>query len=121
MMYFSLIAALGALSRYDGSDKISVLKLLIEFEPLKRLYASYRLSDDDGYFRVAEYYNVFLTFLNRKDVRDKLNGLEYHDRYASDEFSIMKANSDALAAELWRFFQNQRGKWNDRFFEYMII
>ena len=54
-------------------------------------------------------------------MRKRLNGLEYGGRYGSDDFAVLKANSDGLAAELWRFFEAQKGKWNERFFEYMII
>lgn len=121
IMYFSLVAALGALSRYEKSNKLEVLRGLIGLEPLKRLFVAYQLSNDDGFFRVAEYYDVFLLYLNKEDVRARLGGLDYANRYESEDFSILKANSDALAAELWRFFQSQKGKWNDRFFEYMII
>jgi hypothetical protein len=116
-----LVAALGALSRYDKKDKIAILKTLIAFEPLRRLFVAYQLSNDDGFFRVGEYYNVFLALLNKSSVRKALNGLDYQSRYSSEEFAMLKANSDALAAELWRFFESQKGKWNERFFEYMII
>lgn len=121
IMYFSLVAALGALSRHSDNNKVDLLTALIQLDPLKRLFVAYGLSDDDGFFRVAEYYNVFLTQLNKRDVREKLKDVDYGNRYESEEFSLLKANSDALAAELWRFFQSQKGKWNDRFFEYMII
>ena len=40
-MYFSLIAALGALSRYDNATKLEVLLALIELEPLRRLFVAY--------------------------------------------------------------------------------
>jgi hypothetical protein len=121
IMYISLIAAIGLLGKYEGEDKLEALRALISLEPLRRLYVAYVLSEDDGFFRVAEYYNVFLAYLNRDVVREKLNGLEYDVRYDSEEFAVLKANSDALAAELWRFFEGRKGQWNDRFFEYMIL
>jgi predicted nucleotidyltransferase len=121
LMYFSLVAALGTLSTYFDHDKIEVLKKLIEAEPLRRLYIVYNLSGDTGFFRVAGYYNVFLDSLNNVEIRTRLAEIDYDMRYESRAFTVLKANSDAFAAELLRFLDARRGTWSDRFFEYLIL
>jgi predicted nucleotidyltransferase len=121
LMYFSLVASLGVLSIHFEDDKVEVLSKLIEAEPLRRLYIAYNLAGDTGFFRVAGYYNVFLDSLNNDGVRKSLGQIDYNDRYASREFAILKANSDAFAAELLRFLDARRGAWSDRFFEYLVF
>lgn len=121
LMYFSMIAAIGALSREDSEQKIEALKTLIGMEPLRRLYVSYGLARDPGFFKVAGAYNTFIHLLGQKETRDELAGLEYDDRYKSAVFAQLKANSDALSSELLRFYEARRREWDDRFFEYMII
>jgi predicted nucleotidyltransferase len=121
LMYFSLVASLGILSTYFEDDKVEVLAKLIEAEPLRRLYIVYNLAGDTSFFRVAGYYNVFLDSLNNDEVRKKLAEIDYDDRYASREFTILKTNSDAFAAELLRFLDARRGTWSDRFFEYLVL
>lgn len=121
LMYFSMVAAIGALSRQHSEQKIDALKELIRMQPLRRLYVSYGLARDPGFFKVAGAYNTFLYMLSKKDVRDELSGLEYENRYESPKFAQLKANSDALSSELLRFYESRRREWDDRFFEYMII
>lgn len=121
VMYFSLVACIGMLSKYEKDDKIDVLKCLISMEPLLRLYVIYELSVDSAFFRLAEYYNTFLILMGNNHNREALKNLEYENRYSSTEFSLLKANSDALAAELLRFFRARHAQWDERFFEYMII
>lgn len=121
LMYFSMIAAIGALSREHTMQKIEALKELIRMEPLRRLYVAYGLARDPGFFKVAGTYNTFLHLLSQQEIREELAGLEYEGRYNSPAFAQMKANSDALSSELLRFYEARRREWDDRFFEYMII
>ena len=121
LMYFSLVASLGALSNYFSEDKVEALSTLIQLEPLRRLYVVYNLSGDTGFFRAAGFYNVFLDSLNNEAVRTRLAEIDYDNRYDSREFAILKANSDAFAAELLRFLDARRGVWSDRFFEYLVF
>lgn len=121
LMYFSMVASIGALSRQHSEQKIDALKELIRMEPLRRLYVAYGLARDPGFFKVAGAYNTFLHLLAQKDVRAELAGLDYGDRYRSSAFAQLKANSDALSSELLRFYEARRREWDDRFFEYMII
>jgi hypothetical protein len=121
LMYFSMVAAIGSLSRDHTEQKIDALKDLIRMEPLRRLYVAYGLANDPGFFKVAGAYNTFLALLSQKAVRDELAGLDYDDRYKCPAFSQLKANSDALSSELLRFYEGRRREWDDRFFEYMII
>ena len=121
IMYFSMIAALGALSRCYDKDKIKALKDLVKLPPLERLFVAYKISGDEGFFRVAGSYNTFLHLLSQQEARDELFKLEYPDRYKSAIFGQLKANSDGLSSELLRFYEARRGGWDDRFFEYMIL
>lgn len=121
LMYFSMVAAIGALSRQHTDQKIEALKELIRMEPLRRLYVAYGLARDPGFFKVAGAYNTFLHLLSQSSVREELAGLDYDKRYSSAAFAQLKANSDGLSSELLRFYEARRRDWDDRFFEYMII
>jgi hypothetical protein len=121
IMYFSMISAIGLLSRYDGADKIDMLVSLIKLPPLRRLAVAYELSGDRAFFKVAQFYNQFLAVLSNGDNRKELRDLEYASRYDSRTFAQLKANSDGLSSELLRFFEARRRDWDDRFFEYMIL
>jgi predicted nucleotidyltransferase len=121
MMYFSMIAAIGALSQEHSNQKVDALKILVKMPPLRRLFTIYRLSGDNSFYKVAGFYNVFVDFLEQAKVREELKNLEYGERYNSATFAHLKANSDALCSELFRFFEERRGKWDERFFEYMIV
>ena len=121
LIYMSMVASLGCLSDQRDGDKVDLLKRLVALEPLRRLHACYELSGDPNFFRVAGFYDVFLRSLNRPKVRDTLTGIEYQDRYANADFTVLKANSDAFAAELLRFVMSKRGIWTDRFFEYLLF
>ena len=121
LMYFSMVAAIGSLSPRDAVDKAETLRSLIAMPPLRRLHAAYALSDDDGFDRVAELYDCFLEKLSDKTIRDEMKGLEYENRYESELFNTLKANSDKLATELARFYEARRGEWNPKFFEYMVL
>jgi predicted nucleotidyltransferase len=121
LMYFSMVASLGELSRSEVADKVQELRKYIEATPLERLFRCYRSADDTNFFRFAGAYDVFLRYLSDDDSRRGLAQLEYEDRYRDRNFASLKANSDAIAAELTRFFFARRGYWSERFFEYMII
>jgi hypothetical protein len=121
IMYFSMVAAIGALSREHTENKIPALRLLIEMPPLKRMFVCYELAGDTAFYKVAGFYNTFLSLLSDRDVREGLQNLEYNVRYNSPEFAHLKTNSDGFSSELLRFYEARRGEWDDRFFEYMII
>jgi hypothetical protein len=121
LMYFSMVAALGTLSREHSADKIAALRALIKMPPLRRLFVAYALASDGAFFKVAAFYNTFLWMMAQPATRKQLHNLEYGARYESEEFALLKGNSDALASELLRFYEARRGLWDDRFFEYMIL
>ncbi len=121
VMYFSLIAAIGLLSKVHDEQKVPALTHLIKMTPLRRLSVVYTLSEDGAFFKVAQFYNQFLSLLGDDAVRRELKNLEYDDRYKSNWFAQLKANSDGLSSELLRFFEARRRQWDDRFFEYMIL
>lgn len=121
LMYFSMVAAIGLLSRERGADKAAALKLLVRMHPLKRLFVAYQLADDPCFYRVAGLYDTFITLLSKEKTRNALRAVDYETRYDSSVFSQLKANSDAFAAELMRFYDARRGYWDERFFEYMIL
>jgi len=121
LMYFSLVASLGELSRFEGDDKVEELKNYIGMTPLERLFKCYGKAGDTNFFRFAGACDVFLRYLSDEDSRSALAELEYDERYGDRNFASLKANSDAIAAELTRFFFARRGYWSERFFEYLII
>jgi hypothetical protein len=89
--------------------------------PLERLAWVYESNRDQSFYRVLGLYNVFLRRASDPDWRAKLQKADYDDRYSVPEFAEMKANSDALAAELTRFMFARRGQWSERFFEYLFF
>ncbi len=120
IMYAGLLFLIGEASKYYGEDKISFVRKHLALTPLERLGLVYESNHDHGFFRVIGLYNVFLSRLSDEAWRAKLN-VEYDQRYSLPEFSEMKANSDALVAELLRFVFARRGQWSDRFFEYLLF
>jgi hypothetical protein len=120
IMYAGLLFLIGEASKYQGDEKISFVRDHLALTPLERLGLVYKNNQDHGFFRVIGLYNVFLSRLSDEAWRTRLN-VEYDDRYSLPEFSEMKANSDALVAELLRFVFARRGQWSDRFFEYLIF
>lgn len=121
VMYASLIAMLGVLSTYRGADINERLREFIVLTPLQRLHRAYLEAGDTGFYKIAGYYDVFLSHLNNGDTRKALTEISYDDRYSHTEFIVLKTNSDALSAELSRFFLDRRGSWSDRFFEYLLM
>lgn len=121
LMYFSMIATIGLLSREHSDQKIHALKSMIELPPLRRLFVCYQISGDMSFYKIAGLYDVFLDVLSEKESRDELKGLEYDDRYDSRIFAHLKATSDALCSELLRFYEARRPDWDNRFFEYMLV
>lgn len=121
LMYLSLVAMLGVLSIYRHDDKNEKLEALVRLTPLERLFHAYKEAGDTGFYKTAGYYDVFLRIMSDKATRETLKGLEYEDRYGNREFCVLKANSDALAAELARFLFDRKGVWSDRFYEYLIL
>lgn len=121
VMYASLVAMLGVLSTYREKDKNKRLCEFIRLTPLQRLHRAYLEVGDTGFYKVAGSYDVFLGFMNDPEARASLNSLQYEDRYQSRDFAVLKANSDALASELSRFFLDRRGVWSDRFYEYLLM
>jgi hypothetical protein len=120
IMYAGLLFLIGEASKYQGDKKISFVREHLALTPLERLGLVYKENNDHGFFRVIGLYNVFLSRLSDEAWRTRLN-VEYDHRYSLPEFSEMKANSDALVAELIRFVFARRGHWSDRFFEYLIF
>lgn len=134
IMYGGLLMLLGEASK-ERENKVSWLQEKLKMTPLERLAWVYEQNQDWNFHRIAGLYHVFLSQLNDSEVREKLNvdpvgeagdeenqGEElYKQRYASPEFASLKANSDGLIAELLRFILERRGKWTERFFEYLIF
>lgn len=121
LMYFSLIAVLGHLSGYHEKNKVEVLRWFIDMTPLERLFVVYHESNDTNFFRFAGAYDLFLRLMNEPHTRSALRDLEYNDRYTNKDFATLKANSDAIAAEITRFVFARQGQWSERFYEYLLI
>lgn len=120
IMYSGLLFLLGEASK-ERKDKVSWLKRHLRYTPLERIALAYDANGDRSFHRLIGLYDVFQAALN-SEVRTKLN-VEYAHRYDHPEFARLKANSDALVAELLRFvFARQANEdWSARFFEYLIF
>ncbi len=118
VMYAGLLLLIGEASKQGA--KIEWLREQLSLTPLDRIAAVYKFNDDRSFARVAGLYNVFLSQLSKQEVREELN-VGYDSRYDNPAFSQLKANSDALVAELMRFVFSRRGVWSERFFEYLIF
>lgn len=119
-MYCGLLMLLGEASKYQNDQKVELVRKSLCLTPLERIGMVYKENSDWGFFRVVGLYNVFLDKISNETLREKLN-VEYDDRYSCKEFAELKANSDALAAELARFIWARKGAWSDRFFEYLLF
>src|SRR6202142_670867 len=97
------------------------MHLSFALTPLERVFRVYQDRKDHSWFRFFGYYDVFLRIMSNSDSRNHLRELEYGERYNSEGFGILKANSDGLAGEIVRFILDRRQQWSDRFFEYIII
>ncbi|OHD85717.1 MAG: hypothetical protein A3J39_00840 [Sulfuricurvum sp. RIFCSPHIGHO2_12_FULL_44_8] len=121
IMYAGLLMLLGETSKYEDNKKIDLVVKALPWTPLDRIAWVYRQNKDQSFFRVAGLYDVFLSKLSDPDLRNILNNIKYDSRYSIPLFSELKANSDALVAELTRFIWCRRNQWSDRFFEYVIF
>ncbi|MBI4567688.1 MAG: hypothetical protein HY719_04750 [Planctomycetes bacterium] len=119
IMYVGLLALLGECSKVRD-HKVEWLKQRLRWTPLERLAAVYEANTDWAFFRLAGLYDVFTGRVSDPCVRGGLQ-VGYADRYVCRAFAELKANSDALAAELSRFVLDRRGSWTDRFFEYLLF
>lgn len=122
LMYFGLLALLGEASSI-GNDpaKVTWVREQLALTPLERLALAYARARDSKFGLVAGLYNSFLESISDPSLRDMLSAVEYADRYDNQEFARLKANSDAFQGELARFCYGQRGRWTDRFYEYLIF
>ena len=120
IMYAGLLFLIGEASKHSGERKIDFVKEGLALTPLERIALVYDQNQDHAFFRLIGLYNVFLSRLSDEEWRSRLN-VDYEERYTLPEFSEMKANSDALAAELLRFVFARRGQWSERFFEYLLF
>jgi hypothetical protein len=124
IMYGGLLLLLGECS-LERDDKVGWLKERLRMTPLERIEYVYRASDDACFFRIAGFYDTFLTLMNSPDVRHSLNveakGESYPGRYKIPNYAILKTNSDGLVAELVRFVLARDGYWSERFFEYLLF
>lgn len=121
IMYAGLLMLVGEASKYDNKNKIEVISNALNWTPLERIGWVYNQNKDQSFFRVVGLYNVFLGKLSDPNLRQELNDIKYEDRYNYPIFSELKANSDALVAELTRFIWCRRNQWSDRFFEYLMF
>jgi hypothetical protein len=121
VMYAGLLFLLGHASCYSGDDRLTFVRNHLTLTPLERIALVYKECKDDGFFRVAGLYDIFLSSMSDTMQRQRLSALDYENRYSDASFSHLKANSDALIAELLRFLWSQRGSWSDRFFEYLVF
>lgn len=124
VMYGGLLALLGEASK-ERKGKVEWLTPLLHLTPLERLAWVYEKNQDWNFQRVAGLYDVFLARLSHENVRDSLKkgsqNDDYNTRFQQEEYRTLKANSDALVAELLRFIMARRGAWSERFFEYLIF
>ncbi len=124
LMYASLLFVIGELSKSSlmtGEQKLQALRDFVALPPLERMTRLYASNEDDNAFRLFGLYNTFLERLSTASTRQELINLEYDARYSSATFASLKTNSDAFASELHRFFACRKGKWSDRFFEYVVL
>lgn len=120
LIYMGLLSLIGA-SSLKGKDKVDWLRQNLSLLPLDRIALAYEESGDESFHRVVGMYNVFLGKISMSENRRALNDVEYKTRYDNQLFSELKANSDAFIGELVRFIFEQRGKWSERFFEYLVF
>lgn len=121
VMYSGLLFLLGEASKHSDEQKLKWVRENLSLTPLERIAKVYKANNDSSFYRVGGLYNTFLDRLSEEALREELNQIDYKDRYQNQTFATLKANSDALQAELSRFVYAQRGVWSERFFEYLLF
>jgi hypothetical protein len=122
LMYFGLLVLLGeASSMGPEAEKHAWVRDQLALTPLERVQLAYNRANDSKFSLVAGLYNSFLESISDPSLREMLSAVAYSDRYQNQEFARLKANSDAFQGELARFCYGQRGRWSDRFYEYLIF
>jgi hypothetical protein len=121
VMYSGLLYLIGEASKHSDRNKLDWVRGNLSLTPLERIAKVYAANNDSSFYRVGGLYNTFLDRLSEKDLREGLNKIDYPARYQNQTFATLKANSDALQAELSRFVYARRGVWSERFFEYLLF
>jgi hypothetical protein len=124
IMYAGLLMLLGEASKPSNKKKMKTVRERLYLTPLERLAWAYQENNDDGLARLLGLYNVFIARLSDETWRGRIRAItnqQYDKRYEVPEFGEVKANSDALQAELTRFVFARKGSWSNRFFEYLLF
>lgn len=123
VMFAGLLFLLGECSQ-ERDDKEAWLVSKLRLTPLERVATAYAQNKDPNVFRVLGFYNTYLSVFSDPAVRAKLTDsgdTAYELRYEIDSYALLKSNSDGLVAELLRFVLDRRGRWSERFFEYLFF
>jgi predicted nucleotidyltransferase len=122
LMYFGLLVLLGEASAMGADEaKVDFVRKGLDRTPIDRMELAYNRAADTKLGLALGLYNTFLEHISDPSLRTILSAIDYDNRYESPDFARLKANSDAFLSELARFCYGQRGRWSDRFFEYLLF
>ena len=125
MMFAALIVLLGECSK-QKKDKIGWLKDHLALTPLERFQFVYTANKDDGFIKLLDAYEFFLTQMGSPRVRKILvesgpNTLAELQNERPPEYQALHTHSAGLLSELSRFILARRNDWSQVFFEYLLL
>ncbi len=94
---------------------------MIKLTPLERISLIYQENRNiGGMEKVLTAYEIFLRKISSESIRNELK-LESNQRLQSPHYMELKGSADLLRSELTEFIIDNRKKWSNKVFEYLIF
>lgn len=102
-------------------NKFEYILEMIKLTPLERISLIYQENRNiGGMEKVLTAYEIFLRKISSESIRNELK-LEYNQRLQSPHYMELKGSADLLRSELTEFIIDNRKKWSNKVFEYLIF
>lgn len=124
-MFAALLFLLGECSK-EKQDKIGWLHKHLDLTVMERLQFVYEENAENGFHKILQAYEYFMSQLNREDVREQLvktTPLTLDELNATHlpVYEDLHRNSKTIISELTRFLLARKHQWSDTFFEYLLF
>lgn len=104
----------------EQPDEVDWLKQHMPWTPLERVAAVFAAHNDPGLEDIAKAHGQFLEAMNDESIQSAL-GDSATKQPETDEYLMLKSNSEAIYRNLLRFVMGRNGEWPERFFECLIF